>query len=143
MHSSFAGASPVPALAGLVVARLVVALLCVAALPACSAQGDDTAANTDTDTFDTVDTNEQFTCDNPEIHVNGTQPPSVGDYWEVLLWCDNTLMTGAMHMSIDPPDMATIEDYKLTWNLAGTGSLTVQVGTIAASEDVTVAEAAN
>ena len=73
---------------------------------------------------------EEFSCPTPEMRVNGEDPPSVGDYWEVFLWCGNTLMTGAMHMSIDPPSLATIDDYHMTYNEAGSGVLSVQVGSL-------------
>lgn len=115
--------------------------LALALLAACAGgRPDDSAppANTDVDTHDDGD---DFTCETPELHINGADPPSVGDYWEVLLWCDDTLMTGAMHMSIDPPEMATIEDNTMTFNLAGTGVLSVQVGTIQTARDVVVSEA--
>ena len=93
------------------------------------------------DNEDTEDTEEPFECPTPEIHVNGEDPPVVGAYWEVFLWCDNTLMTGAMHMGIDPPSMATIEDYHMVYNEAGTGVLSVQVGTIKAEREVIVGAA--
>jgi len=105
----------------------------------CTSTGDDSdsAPVVDTDD-DPVDTEDTFECPTPEMHVTGNDPPVVGDYWEVFLWCDNTLMTGAMHMSIDPPTLATIEDYHLTFNEAGTGTLAVQVGTIKAEREVIV-----
>ncbi len=107
-----------------------------------STGGDsDSAGVVDTDTDDGVDTEDTFECPTPEMHVTGDDPPVVGDYWEVFLWCDETLMTGAMHMSIDPPTMATIEDYHLTFNEEGTGTLSVQVGTIKAEREVVVGPA--
>ncbi|MSP55532.1 MAG: hypothetical protein EXR69_08015 [Myxococcales bacterium] len=121
---------------------LSVATLCVAVCPllaACAAPVADDSAPVAIDEPD--DTDDDFTCETPEIHVNGNDPPVVGDYWEVLLWCDDTLLMGAMHMSIVPPDMATIEDYTMTFNLSGTGALSVQVGTIKATRDVVVSEA--
>lgn len=107
-----------------------------------STAGDsDSAGVVDTDTDDEVDTEDTFECPTPEMHVTGNDPPVVGDYWEVFLWCDDTLMTGAMHMSIDPPTMATIENYYLTFNEEGTGTLSVQVGTIRAEREVVVGPA--
>jgi hypothetical protein len=87
-----------------------------------------------------VDDTEEFSCPTPEMRVNGEDPPSVGDYWEVFLWCGNTLMTGAMHMSIDPPSLATIDDYHMTYNEAGSGVLSVQVGSLRDERAVEVAE---
>jgi hypothetical protein len=45
-----------------------------------------------------------------------------------------------MHMSIDPPSLATIDDYHMTYNEAGSGVLAVQVGTLKAERAVEVAE---
>lgn len=127
-----------PAEVGPIAAIAALLALCTG-LAACAAPVTDDSAPVDTQ--EPEDNNDDFTCDTPELHINGNDPPTVGDYWEVLLWCDNTLMTGAMHMSIEPPDMATIEDYTMTFNLAGTGTLSVQVGTIETSREVVVSEA--
>ena len=99
---------------------------------------DDSGVVVDTSPED--DTRDDFSCPTPEMRVNGEDPPSVGDYWEVFLWCGDTLMTGAMHMSIDPPSLATIDDYHMTYNEAGSGVLAVQVGTLKAERAVEVAE---
>ena len=114
-------------------------ILALGALTGCAAPGDDSGAISDSG--DPVDTQDHFECPTPEIRVSGDDPPVVDDYWEVFLWCDNTLMTGAMHMGIDPPSMATIEDYHLTFNEAGVGTLSVQVGTIKGEREVDVGSA--
>ncbi len=110
------------------------------ALTACTGGPDDTGVDTADSAPQDSDTDEEFSCPTPEIRVNGDDPPAIGTYWEVFLWCDNTLMTGAMHMSIVPATMATIEDYSMTFNEAGEGVLAVQVGSIRAERAVEVGE---
>lgn len=111
-------------------------ILSFSPLSGCAAPGDDSGAVVDSG--DPVDTHDDFECPTPELHVNGDDPPVVGDYWEVFLWCDDTLMTGTMLMRIDPPALADIEDYHLTFNEAGAGTLFVQVGSIRGERTVDV-----
>jgi hypothetical protein len=49
-------------------------------------------------------------------------------------------MTGATHINIDPTDFATIEDNNLTFLMAGTGTLEIQVGRFIGTTDITVEE---
>lgn len=118
----------------------VVPAACLAALlsAGCTAKGGDTAEPVDTSPQN--DTEDDFSCPTPEVHVTGNDPARVGDSWDVFLWCGDTLMTGAMHMSIDPPTMGTVDDYHLTFNEAGTGLLEVQVGSLKADRTVEVTE---
>lgn len=118
--------------------RAALAAAVLAALSGCAPAGGDSGAVVDTQPQ--ADTDDDFSCPTPEIHVTGNDPAKVGDTWDVFLWCGDTLMTGAMHMSIDPPTMGTVSDYHLTFNEAGTGTLDVQVGTIRAERTVEVAQ---
>ncbi len=122
--------------------RLALPLIAlVACLQACAPKADDSAGAVDT--HGNSDTN-TFSCPSPAIHVNGSATipaPAVGDVWNVLIWCDSTLLTGAMHVTVDPPTMATIDANNVTWAVPGSASLFVQDGTIQATEDVTVADA--
>lgn len=114
---------------------------------ACAGSPADSGVDTADSTEHTDDTDGDFNCDfnrdSPEIRVNGEDPPSVGTEWDVFLWCGDVLMTGAMHISIDPPELAVIEDYQLTFVADGDGLLEVQVGSIRAERAVTVSPGAS
>ena len=103
----------------------------------------------DGDTADPVDTVEpdsphttSHPCDDadPEIDVNGSSAPQVGDSWTVWLRCDGTLLVGTLVVRFDPNDFASLDDNVVTFLQTGTAEMTVQVGSIVSSMDVTVIE---
>ncbi|MDP2310102.1 MAG: hypothetical protein Q8P18_29060 [Pseudomonadota bacterium] len=80
-------------------------------------------------------------CEVLEIHVNGDDPPQVGDEWTVWLWCDDALMTGAMRLSFDPPDIATVSENNAQFLYAGDAMVTIQVGSRRQTREVNVSPA--
>ena len=103
----------------------------------------------DGDTAEPVDSSEEDSphttshpCDDaePEIDVNGSSAPQVGDSWNVWLRCDGTLLIGTLVVRFEPNDFATLDDNVVTFVQAGTAEMTVQVGSIVSSMDVTVSE---
>jgi len=70
--------------------------------------------------------------------------PQVGDSWSVLLYCDESLQTGATPngIQIEPPDMAQVDDTNpiVTFIQAGNATISLQVGNRSASADVTIEE---
>ena len=79
-------------------------------------------------------------CNVAEIHINGDDPPQVGTEWEVFLWCDGRLQTGASRLIFDPSDIATVAQYRATFVKSGDATMTIQVGSWRQSRDVTVSE---
>jgi hypothetical protein len=105
-------------------------------LAACTGDApQDTAPIEEVDDTPTVDP-----CEVLEIHVTGDDPPQVGDEWTLWMWCDNALMTGAMRLSFDPPEFATVSENRAQFLLVGDATLTLQVGSRRLSRDVTVTE---
>lgn len=79
-------------------------------------------------------------CDVPELRVTGSDAPIVGDTWVVWMWCDDVLLTGAMRLSFEPVDFATIADNNATFLYAGAATMQLQVGSRRQTRDVTVTE---
>lgn len=94
----------------------------------------DTGEPADTDTYDRPD------CDEPEIRVSGSDPPLVGDEWTIFLWCEDTLLTGAMVVQFDPPEVAELDENIATFIESGEATLYVQVGRYSNSRAVTIGE---
>ena len=103
----------------------------------------------DEETAEPVDSSEEDSpqttshpCDeaDPEIDVNGSSSPQVGDSWTVWLRCDGTLLIGTLVVRFEPNDFASLDDNVVTFLQPGTAEMTVQVGSIASSMDVTVSE---
>ncbi len=84
------------------------------------------------------ETDDTFTCDVPELKVNGEDPPAVGDEWTVFLWCGDTLMTGAMVLSFTPPELAEVTDNVALFVEPGDGVMKLQVGRYWQERDVSV-----
>ncbi len=77
-------------------------------------------------------------CDAITMEVHGTDPPVVGDEWTVWLYCDDALLTGAMLLQLDPPELATVEDNVAVFLTEGEGILRMQVGSRRAEREVSV-----
>lgn len=93
---------------------------------------------TETEEDSETEPDDTFTCDVPELRINGEEPPIVGDVWTVFLWCGDTLMTGAMVLAFDPPTIAEVESNNAEFVEAGDAVMSLQVGRYAAEQDVTV-----
>lgn len=83
---------------------------------------------------------ERDDCEEISIKVIGDEPPSVGDTWTVYLNCDAAVLTGTTVVRVDPVDLATIDDNVITWDLAGEGTLRVQVGNMRVEDTVVVSD---
>lgn len=103
-------------------------------LLACTGEApEDTAPVEQVEDTDTVDP-----CEVLEIRVTGEDPPQVGDEWTLWMWCDDALMTGAMRLSFDPPEIATVSGNTAQFVAAGDATLTLQAGSRRLSRDVSV-----
>ena len=98
----------------------------------------------DTGTMDSAvednDRPEALNCDELTLNIIGEEPPSVGDTWAVYLYCDDAMMAGVMKLSFDPPDFAETDGQYATFLYAGTATMTLQVGSKSADQEVTVVE---
>lgn len=108
-------------------------------LIACTqADEDDSAAPEEEERPDT-DVEE---CASTEIRYNGPDAPVVAETWEVFLWCDDALHSGAMRASSDPLEFVEYDDsgsaLVATFLMKGTGTLFLQSGRIKAEREVTV-----
>ena len=83
-----------------------------------------------------------FTCEDEDLEIDplGPSDPTVGDEWTVWLRCDGTTLTGTMVLQFEPPEFASIDTNLVTFLMAGTAEMTVQVGSYRASTDVTVTD---
>lgn len=88
------------------------------------------------------DTSGKEECDTIDIvhDLNAPDPPHVGDTWPLVLWCDDTLLTGTSRILVSPSDAASIVESEVTFLVAGDLELTMQTGTYKATETVTVLE---
>lgn len=108
------------------------------ALVACSPEPVEDTAPADTGVVETDSGGGGSPCDEVSIHVQGDDPPAVGDEWMVYLWCDEALMTGAMVVYLDPADFAQLEENRVTFFQEGEATLHVQVGSYRADRPVKV-----
>lgn len=115
-------------------------MLLLAVLFACSPdEVIDTGA--EAEVVDTDDSGSyQPACETPDIRVDGEDPPAVGDEWNIFLWCDDTLLTGATVVRFDPPEIAELYENSATFVEAGDAMLYMQVGRYNGSRAVTVSE---
>lgn len=79
-------------------------------------------------------------CADVSVGIDGDDPPTVGDSWYILLWCDDTLLTGSMVVRFDPPEVARLDENEATFIEPGDATLFVQVGRHNASRTVTIAD---
>jgi hypothetical protein len=119
--------------------RLALAALGLLATAGCTGKAEDTGEDTGPAVVDTGDY-EVETCDVLEIRVNGEDPPRVGDEWTIFLWCDEALLTGAMIVRFDPPEVADMEENVATFIEPGKATLDVQVGRHRANREVVIAD---
>jgi len=117
------------------IALLAACLLFVGGCGGTEDTGQDTAQD------DTPPDAAGWECDELSLDIDGTTEPVVGDTWVVWLWCDDTLMAGVSRLSFDPPDFATIDNNEATFLYAGQATMQMQVGSLRATQEVTVAEA--
>ena len=110
----------------------------LSALFACSPEPAGDTAPADTAVAETDSGSSGNPCEELSIHVQGDDPPSVGDEWMVYLWCDEALLTGAMVVYLDPPDFAELRENQVTFLQEGKASLHVQVGSHQADRAITV-----
>ena len=103
--------------------------------------GEDSASGSDSSEVET-DNPYSFECDEADLEIDplGPSDPTVGAEWTVWLRCDGTTLTGTMVLQVDPPEFATIDTNLVTFLMAGTAEMTVQVGAYRASMDVTVTD---
>ena len=106
-------------------------------LVGCKADSDDLETGS-TDSQDTQDTYQG--CDSTEIHIIGDSPPLLGESWTIWMKCDGAILQGPMVLRFDPLDFATIDENVVTFQLLGTGEMTVQVGAYRETMQVTVEE---
>lgn len=108
-------------------------------LIACGVTNDDSSASaTEVVTYPPV---EGDPCDAVTLQVNGADPPVVGDVWTVWLYCDDALLTGAMILQFDPPELASVQDNSAVFLTEGKGVVRMQVGSRRAEQSVTVGAA--
>ena len=111
-------------------------ILAVVAFAGCKSEGSDTI-----DTFpETFLPDEGDPCDALVFVHDGTEPPKVNDVWNVHLECDGAYMMGPYVVRVTPADLASIDELRITWKKAGTGTLRMQAGTEVKTIDVTIAE---
>lgn len=109
-----------------------------ALLLACAPTTDDSAEPVHVVTHDTHVDN---SCESLTLVVDGEDPPVVGDTWTLWMYCDEALVTGAMILQADPPDLATITDNNATFLRVGAGVMRLQVGNRQLEQAVEVGEA--
>lgn len=115
-------------------------MLLIASLLAC-APDEVVDTGPDAEVVDTEDSgSDQPTCDTAEIRVDGEDPPTVGDEWNIFLWCDDTLLMGATIVRFDPPEIAELYENTATFVEPGEAVLYMQVGRYTGSRTVTVSE---
>lgn len=89
------------------------------------------------------DTNIQE-CDTTEIRGSTldakevTEPAHINDVWKLLLYCDDALQTGALRVTVDPPEFAGIDEDVATFLVVGEGTFHMQSGRIKAERLVVV-----
>jgi hypothetical protein len=117
-------------------ARLLALLL----LCACAEEAKDTGPTFDTDTEDERPEEAEDPCggESVELDVIGDDPPSVGDTWTVLMRCGDSVLTGTLVIRIEPPELGSFENNEITWNAAGAGLLTVQMGSYREEREIEV-----
>ena len=76
-------------------------------------------------------------CDDMEVEVNGRNietvgDPSVGDTWQIRMFCHESLMTGANILQFAPPSRATVapDMTDATFVQPGTTAMLLQSGNI-------------
>ncbi len=89
---------------------------------------------------DTAPTEEEDDCETLEIHVDGQDPPSVGDTWTMLLKCDGAVLYGAMRVIWTPNDIATVDENVSVFQYAGDATLLLQAGSRRQTREVTILE---
>jgi hypothetical protein len=116
-------------------------LIMIGMLACAGSSNEDSSASSDSSEVET-DEPYSFECDEADLEIDplGPSSPTVGDEWTVWLRCDGTTLTGTMVLQVDPPEFATIDTNVVTFLVAGTAEMTVQVGAYRASMDVTVTE---
>ena len=77
-------------------------------------------------------------CEDTYLKTNGPEPPHVGDTWNVFMWCDGALLMGPYILQIQPMEFALIDENYLTFQVAGTGTIQMQMGTYQEELEVTV-----
>ncbi len=97
-------------------------------------------ADTAVDTGDERPESSGETCGVVELRPDGPPAPVVGDHWNLLLYCDDALLTGASTFRSDPADTVTFDEYVATFLVAGEVTITMQVGRYRDDVTVTVGE---
>ena len=108
--------------------------------------GKDTGMDTSPPDADVPDPKTGDGCTH-HLRVNGTPisdmgNPKVGTSWYVLLWCDNILEQGPSVLQVSPPSLATVDptDPILTFEKTGYGTVSMQVGTLYAENDIVIVD---
>ena len=111
-------------------------------LLACQGRSDSDSGPTADTAQDSPSQNTGFSCEDEDLEIDplGPSDPAVGDEWTVWLRCNGTTLTGTMVLQFDPPEFAAIDTNIVTFLMAGTAEMTVQVGSYRAYTDVTVTE---
>jgi hypothetical protein len=118
----------------------------LALLAACG-DGEDTGPADDGysygDEWDDLDenTDEDYGCDEVTVWYDGADEPVVGDLWTVWPKCDGATVIGSTVIRVDPVECAQIYENEITFALAGTCTISVQVGNQYGYLDVEVGEA--
>jgi hypothetical protein len=122
--------------------RLSVLALTLVVAASCEPREQDTSP---LDTGDFFEDSEEsgLDCNPDDVELDGMGPehPVVGDLWTFYLRCDGITLLGTFIMQVDPPEFAYIKQNTATFQEAGTGTFSMQVGAYAGSLDVTVGKA--
>lgn len=110
--------------------------LAIAGLAACSGPTTDSI-----DTFpETFLPDEGNPCKDLVFVHDGEAAPKVNDIWNVHLECDGAYMMGPYVIRVTPSELSSIDELRITWKKAGSGTLRMQAGTEVKTIDVTVAQ---
>ena len=115
-------------------------VLLVSCAPGMADNTNDDAAGIDLP----VDTGPEGECE-PNIRVHGTRvseyaSPRLGETWTLHMWCDNSLVQGPSVLQVEPSGLADIDNFSdtLTWVSTGSGTISLQTGSIQSEEEVEV-----